>query len=98
MGQVTHPNIVKCYSTGLWDKNTFGIVMELCDKSLQNDIEKLQRHQQYYLEFFVWILLSKISDGLSYLHYQKIIHRDIKPANILLLKGIYLYAHMDCLI
>jgi hypothetical protein len=73
------------------------ILMELCDKTLDDVIEEFNIESQlktdgtittvgYYIASQIFI---QILEGINYLHKQNppLIHRDLKPANILLKKS-----------
>lgn len=87
---VSHNNIVVCKWININQScNRVSIIMELCDESLQDQIELVRDVKlRPFSDFYIWLVLSHTSEGLAYLHYKKIVHRDIKPENILSLKGI----------
>lgn len=82
---VKHVNIVQIY--GVWydhHKNTVAasIVMELCDESLCEAINKRKKPSQYAKENL--LLLSDITKGMMCLHSLSIIHGNLHSGNVLL--------------
>jgi serine/threonine protein kinase len=70
------------------------ILMELCDKTLEDMIDELDKELHlktngtlttvgYYIKSNIFL---QILEGVNYLHKRNVIHRDLKPANILLKK------------
>jgi serine/threonine protein kinase len=75
-----HPNIVKIFETGLFDKDRIYLSMEcLKNRSLEEEAGggfiALTRAKN---------VMCDILRGLEYAHSKGIVHRDIKPANILI--------------
>jgi len=58
------------------------IVMEFCDNTLLDQVDKLTSRLQ------ICQLFSQCAEGLAHLHARGIIHRDIKPSNIFTLGGV----------
>lgn len=78
--ELSHPNIVRIYDTGVLEGIRF-IKMEFVDGiSLA---EHLRRNKTLEEREILEIVLP-ILDALAYAHRKKVVHRDIKPANILL--------------
>ena len=77
--QLSHKNICK-YFNSFNKKNTFYIVLEYCDFSLQRKLEK----EKILDEETTQDIMSQLADALLYLQNNYIAHRDIKPANILM--------------
>ena len=74
-----HPNIVKFYNISQ-QKSDIWIFMEYCIHKDLNEVfhkRKLNKHEKIDI-------MVQISQGVEYLHGNKIIHRDIKPSNILI--------------
>lgn len=80
-----HINIVRYIGSGQSDFRKF-IAMELCDSSLERQIQF--RPNGFDSEEFKHFLLH-LTSALKYLQSKNIVHRDIKPANILLLNKTY---------
>lgn len=67
-------------TSSIENRLTFCILMENAEKGdLQNLISQHKKSNQLIPEEKIWTLAKEITEGLSYLHSQKIIHRDIKP-------------------
>lgn len=75
-----HPHIVKLIDSYNSAPNEISMVLELCDDSLRNIIDRYGPIPEAKAR---WILLQIIS-ALKYLYSKSIVHRDIKPHNILL--------------
>ena len=76
-----HENIIKVFDV----KYTNGSLYILMEKCGDGDLNKYFRMNYDLIDIKQKVkLMSHISDGLSYLHSQRIVHRDIKPANILI--------------
>jgi serine/threonine-protein kinase len=77
--KITHPNIVKFYSSGTFTENRFKyfyIIMDLVEgKSLSEYIGSISEEQA--LKFVESTLKT-----LDFVHKQGVIHRDLKPENI----------------
>jgi serine/threonine-protein kinase len=79
----SHPNIVKVYSYGIFDKKYY-IVMEFIDgKDLSFYIRNNKSRSIKDILNFAY----QIASALSFAHKNKVIHRDIKPQNIILDKS-----------
>jgi Protein kinase domain len=64
--------------------DSFGIVMENCFFTLEDEIQKREKNNFFYsLDEFIDIALD-ILEGLRYLEIEGICHRDIKPSNLFL--------------
>lgn len=79
---LSHPNIVKLYTMGEYNKNPY-MVIEYIDGV---DLKKYLKDKTISIKAKVEIL-EKISDALGYVHQYKIVHRDIKPSNIMMRKN-----------
>ena len=77
-----HPNIVKLYDQGSWEKGLY-IAMELI-----NGVSLRQFIVQHSLSIRRVLDISlQVAYALQHLHSLRIIHRDIKPENILITEG-----------
>jgi serine/threonine protein kinase len=74
-----HPNIVKLYGQGPWEKGLY-IAMEFIQgTSLRESMRRRRFSQKESLA-----LLLQIAYALCHLHTQGVVHRDLKPENILI--------------
>lgn len=79
IGIAHHPNIVKLYGQGTWEKG-FYIAMEFIQGiSLREWMRKRRFSQKESLA-----LLLQVAYALCHLHTHGVIHRDLKPENILI--------------
>ena len=81
--QMSHQNIMKIYSEGVWNKRPYLVLEYLKGQTLLDKIE-------YYTKFSVkeaCEIMIQLLDAISYTHEHKIIHRDIKPQNIFYLSN-----------
>ena len=79
--QMSHPNIMKIYSEGVWNNRPYLVLEYLEGQTLLDKIE-------YYTKFTVkeaCEIMIQLLEAISYTHDHQIIHRDIKPQNIFLL-------------
>ncbi|CAG0895971.1 unnamed protein product, partial [Cyprideis torosa] len=85
MEKLRHPNIVELLEHSSVEEEggtSITLIMELCDQSLHNwlkthPFEKRCRQN-------VTSMLVGLSEGLAFIHEQKIIHRDLHTANVLM--------------
>ncbi len=77
-GQLTHPNIVRLYDSGL-HRGVYYYAMELIE-GLPLDAYARQHRLG---DRAVVELMAKVADAVASAHQAGIIHRDIKPANVL---------------
>ena len=77
-----HPNLVKTYDAGTYNKQFF-IAMELCNIGSLTKWLKDQG-KQFISEEDAKPLALHILKGIDYLHSRNIAHRDLKPDNILI--------------
>jgi serine/threonine protein kinase len=73
-----HPNIVKLYEYGTWERGVY-IAMELVNGT---SLRKILKHSPLPLKRALDVLLQ-ICYSLSHLHSHGIVHGDLKPENIL---------------
>lgn len=78
-----HPNIVKVFDQGVFDKRPF-IVLEYFKE--QTLMDRLEFYTKFAVKEAVDILIQ-INDAVSYTHKHGLIHRDIKPQNIFYLSN-----------
>jgi serine/threonine protein kinase len=79
IGMADHPNIVKLYGQGRWERGLY-IAMELVQGiSLRQFILQKTLSPNKALE-----IVLQISYALCHLHTHGVIHRDLKPENILI--------------
>ncbi len=82
--QLDHPNIVKVFNFGRFNRY-YAMIMEYVDgKNLK---EILYEREKFPFETIIKICY-KAGKGLSYIHKHNIIHKDIKPDNILVSKDL----------
>ena len=78
LGQLSHPNIVDVYDTGVHEKVPY-LIMEYVEGT---SLRKLLAQGRLSPELSLRIV-PQICDALQYAHKHGVIHRDIKPENIL---------------
>lgn len=79
IGMSNHPNIVRLYGQGRWEKGLY-IAMEFIQGiSLRQFIQQKSLTQKRGLE-----IVLQVASALCHLHTHGIIHRDLKPENILI--------------
>ena len=84
--KVSHPNIIKYYSSFL-ENESLCIIMEYAELGdLYTLIKHYKRHQKFFEELILWRIAFEVLNGLEYLHSNNIIHRDIKCLNLFLSK------------
>jgi senescence-induced receptor-like serine/threonine-protein kinase len=79
--KANHPRLIRCFGWSFDDANTY-IVLELMKSSLDTLLwgdKKVKLNPQQKLR-----IIKDISNGMSYLHENKMVHRDLKSLNILL--------------
>ncbi len=79
IGMTNHPNIVRLYGQGQWEKGLY-IAMEFIQGiSLRQFIQQKSLSQKRALE-----IILQVAYALCHLHTHGVIHRDLKPENILI--------------
>ena len=80
-----HPNIVRFYGVCQFTDG-MGIITELCEMSLAQRIQCLQKQRKSFSNVRTSMLniMVEIVEGVSALHSKGIVHGDLKPENILL--------------
>jgi len=79
IGMTNHPNIVRLYGEGQWEKGLY-IAMEFIQGiSLRQFIQQKSLTSKRALE-----IVLQVAYALSHLHTHGVIHRDLKPENILI--------------
>ena len=79
IAMTNHPNIVKLYGQGEWEKGLY-IAMEFIQGiSLRQFIQNHALSQKRALE-----IILQVAYALCHLHAHGVIHRDLKPENILI--------------
>ncbi len=79
IGMTNHPNIIKLYGQGQWEKGLY-IAMEFIQGiSLRQFIQQKSLSHKRALE-----IILQVAYALCHLHTHGVIHRDLKPENILI--------------
>ncbi|KAI9671821.1 MAG: hypothetical protein M1831_003349 [Alyxoria varia] len=79
---LNHPNIVK-YQGFVKSSESLCIILEYCENG---SLHSICKNFGKFPESLVALYMSRVLNGLLYLHEQGVIHRDIKGANILTTK------------
>ena len=76
-------NIVEIYDS-FQTKDSFVIVMELCDTDLENYIQDYKKNNEYIKISIIQQLFKDLNNAIEILYKNHVLHRDIKPSNIFL--------------
>jgi eukaryotic-like serine/threonine-protein kinase len=79
IGMTNHPNIVKLYGQGTWEKGFYIAIEFIQGVSLRQFIQQKSLSEKRALE-----IVLQVAYALCHLHTHGVIHRDIKPENVLI--------------
>lgn len=79
IGLTSHPNIVKLFDLGQWEKGLYIAMEYVQGVSLRQFIKKNTISHKRALE-----IVLQIAYALTHLHSHGVIHRDLKPDNVLI--------------
>ncbi len=79
IGMTNHPNIVKLYGQGEWEKGVYLAMEFIQGISLRQFIQQKSLSQKRALE-----IVLQVAYALCHLHTHGVIHRDLKPENIMI--------------
>jgi serine/threonine protein kinase len=79
IGITDHPNIVKLYGQGAWEKGLYIAMEFIRGISLRQFIQQKSLSHKRALE-----IILQVAYALCHLHTHGVIHRDLKPENILI--------------
>jgi len=79
ISMTNHPNIVKLYGQGVWEKGFYIAIEFIQGISLRQFIQQKSLSEKRALE-----IILQVAYALCHLHTHGVIHRDIKPENILI--------------
>ncbi|MBX9688012.1 MAG: serine/threonine protein kinase [Candidatus Obscuribacterales bacterium] len=80
LASLLHPNIVRCYSIGIWHDRVPYLVFEL----LQGKTLKQILNESAAIAYPTAIKIAlDICSGLEHAHAQGVVHRDLKPENVM---------------
>lgn len=85
LGQLTHPNILPVYHSGIEAGYLFLVMQYAPDGSLADAIKGNGPHRLVLPASlpFVVDVVGQVADALQYTHEHGVIHADVKPANVL---------------
>jgi len=78
--ELDHPNVIRTYDYGRWERKTYYIAMEFIDGP---NLERLIRLQEPGVRQARLGIVMQVARGLSYIHKMGLIHRDFCPKNVL---------------
>ena len=81
LSQLTHPNTLRVFDTGMLDDGRFYIVMELLEG---RSLHRVIRTEAPLDEARAALIVSQVAFALDEAHAAGVLHRDIKPENIFL--------------
>lgn len=79
MSELTHPNTVRVYDSGVTDDGLWYYVMELVEGETLDEIARANGVDQVR----AILLLRQVARAVAEAHEKGLVHRDIKPENIL---------------
>ncbi|MBY0549331.1 MAG: serine/threonine protein kinase [Candidatus Obscuribacterales bacterium] len=85
LSRLSHPNIIKVYRYGIWQKRCPYIAMEYIQGGSLSDL--IASRGALPAQFVIRVGIE-ICQALQYAHDAGVTHRDLKPSNILLAEGI----------
>ena len=81
---LTHPHIIKYYTSFKEDNSLYLIIENAENGDLESYIESNKKIGRHIPEDELWSIFLQCMQGLAYIHKRKVIHRDIKLGNILM--------------
>ncbi len=78
--KMSHPNIVRGYTAGVWEGCIYYYVMEYIDGSTLHDLMSRQRMTEELAVEIMW----QMAQALKYINEFGMVHRDVKPENIMI--------------
>ncbi len=78
--KMSHPNIVKGFTAGVWEGCIYYYVMEFIDGSTLNDLMSREKMTEELAVEIMW----QMGQALKYINEFGMVHRDVKPENIMI--------------